>query len=491
MPTDVAMAGPSSGSKAAVVSETTASAPTEQPTAASNPQANSRPTIYIALFALTFIIFALSPVTDLHDSRYTILLSECILTRHSNDLKGYSIEGLDPASLPSEPDLVRNDAFYELVKIDGKLLYYYPHGSSILSMPLVAALRASGRSVVNDAGNYYVAREAQEQHLIAAVLMALLACLFLRTASVLLPLSWSLAIAFGASLGSQIWSTASRLLWSHTWEVLLLGAVTLGLLEAEDKRRPLPMISLASLVAWMFFVRPTGGIVVAGVTIYILLYYRIACLPYLLTGLIWLVAFITYSWFTFDEILPGYYHNSSFHSSEHFFAALAGDLISPSRGLLVFVPELTFLIYLVVRFWKRMPHRRLATLAVAMCFAHTMVLAADKKWWGGWSYGPRLSTDLVPWFVLLAILAIRARRDQMERTGLACGPGELRSIWRLRIEIAIGCMLVVAGIAINARGALSWSTTFWNAEPNIELHPERVWDWRAPQFLAGVTSRRP
>jgi len=458
---------------------------------ASIPRTNIRWAIYIALFALTFTIFALSPVTDLHDSRYTVLLSECILTRHTTDLKYYSIEALDFSSLPSEPDLVRNDAFYELVKIGGKLLYYYPHGSSMLSLPLVAALRASGQSVVNDTGNYYVVREAQEQHLIAALLMALLACLFLLTGGILLPPSWSLTIALAASLGTQIWSTASRLLWSHTWEVLLLGAVTFELLDAEAKHRPLHMVWLATLVSWMFFVRPTGGIVIAGVTIYILVYYWIACLPYILTGLIWLFAFITYSWFTFGEVVPGYYHNPSFHSSEHFFAALAGNLVSPSRGILVFVPELMFLIYLVVRFWKRVPHRSLATLAIAMCVAHFVVLAADKKWWGGWSYGPRLSTDLVPWFVLLAILGIRAWRDEMKQRRLDSGVDESRVMWRERIEIAVGCLLLVAGIMINAHGALSWSTALWNAEPNIELHPERVWDWRAPQFLAGVTSRKP
>jgi len=456
-----------------------------------SPRETRETTIYLALFLLTFAIFALSPVTDLHDSRYTILLSESILTRHTLNLKGYSIEGLDFEALPAEPDLVLNGAFYQLIRIDGKLLYYYPHGSSILSLPLVAALRASGRSVVNANGNYYAVREAQEQHAIAAFLMAILACVFLRTATILLPAPWSLAVAFGASFGTQIWSTASRLLWSHTWEVLLLGAVALELLDAEKRRRPLHMIWLASLVAWMFFVRPTGAIAVVGVSIYILLYHSRNCLPYLFTGGAWLASFIGYSWFTFGQVLPGYYHNQTLRSGGHFLTALAGNLISPSRGLLVFVPELVFVVLLVIRYWERLPCRRLAVLAIAVICSHTLVLCGDEKWWGGWSYGPRLSTDLVPWFVLLAVLSLRAFRDDIVRAPLAEGQHEIRPRPRDKAVIAVGCVLLLVGVAINARGALCWETALWNGRPNIELHPERVWDWRAPQFLAGLIPRQP
>jgi hypothetical protein len=180
--------------------------------------------------------------------------------------------------LPAEPDVVHNDAFYQLVRVNHKILYYYPHGSSYLSLPLVAVLRASGRSVVWPDGPYDAAREAQEQRVLAGFLMAVLACIFLHTAEVLLPASWSKAVAVGASFGTQIWSTASRSMWSHTWEIVLLGAVILELLSAEEKPRPLQMVWLASLVSWMFFVRPTGAVVVVGVTIYIFLYHRRDCL---------------------------------------------------------------------------------------------------------------------------------------------------------------------------------------------------------------------
>lgn len=303
----------------------------KQPTASSG--RTRRIAMYIMIFLLTLGVFECSPVTECYDSMYSILLSESILTRHTPDLRKYLIAGLDFAALPAEPDLIHKDLLvWQLIRIDDKLLYYYPHGSSLLSSPLVAILRASGRSVVRPDGSYDEASEAQEQLVIAAFLMAALACVFLSTAEVVLPASWSKAVAVGASFGTQIWSTATRAMWSHTWEILLLGAVILELLSAEEKPRRMHMVWLASLVSWMFFVRPTGAIVVVGVTIYIFLYHRRDCLPYVLTGLAWLAGFIAYSWLTFGQILPGYYHDRSFQTSGHILMALAANLVSTVAG---------------------------------------------------------------------------------------------------------------------------------------------------------------
>ncbi|MGD0075832.1 MAG: hypothetical protein ABSD31_16040 [Candidatus Binataceae bacterium] len=352
---------------------------------------------YLVLFFLALWVFAASPVTKLADNKYTLLLSESILTRHTPNLRHYSIPWLRFDALPKDFDPRENiPLFYQLIRSDDQLLYYYPHGSALLSMPLVAVMRALGRSVVWSDGSYDEDSEMQEQLILAAFLMAVLACVFLRIGRILLPTWWSLAIAAGASFGTQIWSTASRALWSHTWEILLLGFVILELLGAEEKRRPLRMVWLASLVSWMFFVRPTGACVVLGVTTFVFLYYRDRCLPYVVTGLAWLVGFLAYSWFTFGQPLPGYYRNRSFHDFTNFPVALAANLVSPSRGLFVFAPELLFVAFLVIRYWRYLPRRRLAVLAIGVSCLHMIVLCGDANWWGGWSYGPRLTTDLIP-----------------------------------------------------------------------------------------------
>jgi hypothetical protein len=56
-----------------------------------------------------------------------------------------------------------------------------------------------------------------------------------------------------------------------------------------------------------------------------------------------------------------------------------------------------------------------------------------------------------------------------------------------RIEIVFAGLLLLLSVGINASGALNAATWKWNALPlNIDQHPERLWDWRQPQFLAGI-----
>jgi hypothetical protein len=151
---------------------------------------------------------------------------------------------------------------------------------------------------------------------------------------------------------------------------------------------------------------------------------------------------------------------------------------------IVFVPVLFFVAYLVKHYWPQLPHRPLAVLAIAVISVHQVVLTGDAKWWGGYTYGPRLSTDLVPWFVLLAIVGLKSLLD--EKAASDATSASLRN--RHRAALGIGALLLALSIAINGRGACSATTTDWNFQVEVDQHPESVWNWRIPQFLAGLHS---
>jgi hypothetical protein len=54
-----------------------------------------------------------------------------------------------------------------------------------------------------------------------------------------------------------------------------------------------------------------------------------------------------------------------------------------------------------------------------------------------------------------------------------------------RPEFVAGALLPAVRIGINGRGATSEATAMWNVRPaSVDEHPERLWDWRDPQFLA-------
>src|SRR5262249_5255903 len=147
----------------------------------------------------------------------------------------------------------------------------------------------------------------------------------------------SAAVALAAALGTQVWSTAALALWSDTWGILLLGVVVWVLLVHEARGRPLPAATLATLVAWMYIVRPTNALVVVAVGAYVLLRDRWALWRYVAAGGVWLAVLISYAWVHFHRPLPGYYLER-WLTFDRFWMPLAAHLLSPNRGLFVYVP---------------------------------------------------------------------------------------------------------------------------------------------------------
>jgi hypothetical protein len=429
----------------------------------------------IWIFLVAFTVFMLSPVRQVADSNYSMLVSQSLLEHGTVRLDDYLIPGFN-SDLPAEP---RPDYKpYQLQRKAGHSYLYYPPGSSVLSVPYVAAIKLIGVSPVDEHSKFDFFGEAKIECSLAALLMASLAAAFYFMARILLPMHLSVAIALAAAFGTQMWSTASRGLWAHTWGIWLTGFVAWILLDHEANRRPLRPMLLASLLAWAYFVRPTYCVPVAAVAVYVLATNPRRFVAFALTGAGWLGGLVLYSQYQFGQWLPDYFHNQlSFVS---FWNGVAGTLISPSRGLLVCVPSLLFVGWLLVRYRKSLPCPRLVTLSLAIITIHLIVIAGFKDWYAGHCFGARYMTDLIPWFVLLAILGARAALDWRQTH-----PGA--STLRARMELATAWLLVLLGIAINGNGALNAHTSRWNVEPvNVNQHPERVWDWRDPQFLAGL-----
>jgi hypothetical protein len=97
--------------------------------------------------------------------------------------------------------------------------------------------------------------------------------------------------------------------------------------------------------------------------------------------------------------------------------------------------------------------------------AHWMVVSAFPRWWGGWSFGPRLMTDALPGlFLLLCAVMSSARRQNV--TAACAVPLFAVSMW------------------INAwQGCFNPYTDEWNADPNVDVFHQYLFDWRYPQFL--------
>jgi hypothetical protein len=212
------------------------------------------------IFAITAAIFLASPVRGLTDSRYSTLVGEALLRHGSFVLDQWFA---DRANLP-----------YHVETVGGHVYYWYPPGGPVLATPFVWVLGRLGLSAVGHGGSYDSGGDRIVQAVLAALFMALLAVVFLKTARLILPARWSWIVALAGALGTQIWSTASRVLWSDTFLVLILGAVVWLMVLHETNRRHLSAPLLATLLAWGYFARPTASLAIVAVTLYVALYHR-------------------------------------------------------------------------------------------------------------------------------------------------------------------------------------------------------------------------
>lgn len=441
------------------------------------------------IFLTTLLIFWFSPVYQVTDSKYSMMVTESLLKHHTFALDNYAVPRLAPVE---REDYTMDGDIYQLELTRGRIFYFFPPGSSVLSLPYVALMNAFGISAVNADGTYSHLGEMRIETSLAAILMAALAALFFYTSRLVLPLSWSVIIAQGGALGTQVWSTASRALWSHTWLILLLGVVVYQLLAQEACKRRMNPVLMASLLSWMYFVRPSASVTIIALSIYLLLYHRKLFIPYAATGAVWFAGLAFYSWHNFGHLLPSYYRANRLRLW-WFKVALPGNLISPARGLLIYVPVLLFVGFLLVRYRRSVATPRLMWLALLIVAGNMIVISLFPHWWGGAGFGPRFSTDIVPWFVLLAILGVQAmlswRAEHRSETS--------RLKWSA--QLATGAILLACSIFINARGATAAQTWLWNTQPtdpdtmhvDVAGMERKLWDWRQPQFLAGLVPPSP
>ncbi len=426
------------------------------------------------VFVFTLAVFVLSPLRPLMDSDYTVLLSERLLYRHALTF--------DPASIPRSDAAAASGELagypYQIRVIDGRLYYHYPAATAFLSMPFVALANLGGVSATGADGMRDIRGEWHIQKWLASLLMAGLAVVFLRVTRTTLPATWGLPIALGAALGSPVWSCASRLLWSHTWGLLLVGLAILHLTRAELEGRRLRPLLLATLLCWAYFVRPNHVVAIGAISGYLVLRRPRAGAWFAVGVGAWLAAFIATSWASTGQLLP-HYHEPARLAGSSMGHVLLAHLVSPSRGLVVFVPTVPFVAWLVVRHRRWIASWPLAVVTLTAIVGHVVVMSKVRVWWGGFSYGPRFLVETVPWLLCLATLGVGAWRAGRQHAAV----GRREHV----ATAAVGAVLVAAAIAIHARGAIAIQTHRWNDLPvSVDVRPERAWDWRDPQFLAGL-----
>ena len=221
---------------------------------------------------------------------------------------------------------------------------------------------------------------------------------------------WSLPLALAFAFGTNTWMISSQALWQHgTGELMIALALLLAVARASPTRTAL----LGAVCVFMAGNRPPDALIAGAIILFVVWSRRRSALWLLAGAAVPLAALLYYNLHFIGHVAGGYALarvpvNKFFHLS---WSGLAGLLISPARGLLIFTP---FLVFLPVGLMQRLRTPGSRALAVALIFAVAaqFLLYSQADWRGGVSWGPRWLTDPLPilvWMVAPAPLILRSR----------------------------------------------------------------------------------
>lgn len=297
--------------------------------------------------------------------------------------------------------------------------------------------------------------------LLVSLCVALMYLLLRRRAGP--PLALALAAAF--AFGTNTWTISSQALWQHgTTELLLVVA-----LLCVTGRPSWPAVTAAGLACGLVVANRLLDVpLAAAVGVYALFWWSRRRWPVLVVASAVPVALMIVYNLGFYGLLGGGYAIVRMATGAQFFSlpalpGLAGLLLSPGKGLLVFTPFLLLLPFGVRRVLEDERYRRLDLCLTAGVLLELLVYCKT-DWRAGFSYGPRFLTSTFPILIWLLVPAVAA----LGRTGKA-----------------VFTVLVLAAVAVQGIGAFYYqgaSDLVFHQVPANDLLRE-TWRWRNAPFL--------
>lgn len=429
----------------------------------------------LGVFVACMAVYTVSPVRVQSDSIWSIPIAVSLMDRGDINLDEFS------------PTAARSS--HGVIAHDGHLYGYFPLGASLVAWPLLAmfdglvsltlpvtalvpTLKAAAdrwRTHVHAVGDVPLRFYETIENIIASLLVSASAVVVYLTARRRVRQSAALVVTLLYALGTNAYSTASRVLWQHAPSVLVVSLAVW--LLSRGVRAWAEALALGLLAGFGFICRPTNGVLVVAGFVYLLVTQWRFAVAYVIGGVLVAVPFCWHSLHAFSAVVPPYFAGDRLEAGSGSFAeALLGNLISPARGLLVFSPVVLLAVGgLVAKAAARRVSGAELTIA-AIVVAHWVVISSFPHWWAGHCFGPRFFTDVLP---CLAFFLAEPVQQALNRPRGA--------LWIALVVTG------ATGIAIHTRGSISAATHSWNdGPPNVDDAPARVWSWSDLQFLRGL-----
>lgn len=339
---------------------------------------------------------------------------------------------------------------------DGHWRSMYPLATPLVVTPLAApfAWWAAARGMGDDDARFRLLTVVFERAA-ASLIGALAVAVLLLAAREIAPLRWAVAAALCAAFGTSLWPH-SLALWQHPLTALAIAAMALALLRPPTRRRALAagLLAGAALAA-----RPTA-IVLLPVLALLAWRERRAQLWWMIGPILGGAALVAIlNSVVLGQPTGGYAPRLPVPA----LGPMAGLLVSPNRGLFIYTP-LAVLAFAALRRGTRPVALRYFALAP---LAYVALFGASRSWWGGWCYGPRFFTDLVP---LMSLCALPSARQ----------------LWTRRAGRGLLVAGALWGVGVQAIGVY-FDHDDWNRLPaDVDTNEARLWSWSDTQILRGL-----
>ena len=414
-----------------------------------------------------FIVLYFSGVRLPGDSRFVLLTAQSFIDGNWGDLSSYEYA-------------IRSMGQGEVVRDEpGGLFYYFPIAPSIYVLPIYSIVtyfdpELSNAVRVDSLGNLQA---------FISIIYILMTCVVLyfilrRQGQ---SRAWAFVLLFLFLFATVNWSQSSRALWSHSPMILFLSCALFNLQKYQNSRTGL--LWLGFFLGLAFTCRPTAVVPIVIISSYILFREKVGAWRYFAGASIIALPWIVFNLYAFHAIMPSYYTAGRVFTDPGLVPeALLGNLISPSRGLLVYSPWLLFVFvatFMMLRkIWRDQKHELetletnlLVFVSMATIILHWILISGFPKWWAGFSYGPRFFIDVFPFLV---VLAGALDLDEKIRINLSS----------LQVNALLYCLLI--SFVLNFRGAADTDPSVWNSKKRIDYNPERLWSINPPQFMYGL-----
>ena len=367
-----------------------------------SPEAPPRRAVLLAIFVVCLIVYnANCRLIGAGDSRSARLLPFAILTRGTVVFDSYG---------PPPPDA------HWFTWGRGHLVSFYPIVLPVLATPLFVPAVVYVATAKPDAWRFETVVELMEKG-VASLIAALSVVVVWLTLRRLTNEKNSLLLSAAYAFGTQTWSTSSQAMWQHGLGQLLLASILYLLVRYGPA--PRAALAIGALCGLTIFNRPANAVFAAAIALFYLLRARNAFARFAYGAVAASVPFLAYNVYFLGRPLGGYQSLVGTSVFEHSIPdGVAALLVSPGKGLLVFAPFFLFLA--AGRRLELGAAGRLPIVLLWLACLGQLVLHGTMDWRGGWAYGPRFLTDMLPFLTLALVPAVARLRPAGLTAFLAC-----------------------------------------------------------------------